>query len=264
MPPAHHTAETRTLSLRAVDKGIPASVQIATQLVAAIKAGDLAVGSRLPSEATLAEQFGVSRSSVREAVSSLQFSGFLETARGARTVVVSDTAIGQGPLPGGGIRRPTELIDVFEARLLIEPEVVRQGAFDPIPAALRAAERALEGMQVVLTQAAQKPRSDLGLHRALLRSCRNHVLVEQAEALLARTDGVLWRRVRDRVWASAEVPKVWLTHHIAMANAVTRRDGDAACAACHGHLQSVLENTASQITLGARDRERLAVLLQKP
>lgn len=261
MAAANRSADPAPLSVRAVDKGVSVSVQIANQLVAAIQAGDLVVGSRLPSEATLAKQFRVSRTSVREALSSLQFSGYVESTRGSGTVVLSTTAIGQEPLAEAGIRRSSDLIDVFEARLLLEPEVVRQGALDPVPAALRAAARMLEGMQVELAQQAHDHSSDLGLHRALIRSCRNRVLVEQAEGLLDRTEGSLWRRIRDRAWTDDQLLKIWLSHHIAMADAVTRRDGDGARDACREHLQSVLEHAGDQIRLSSRDRGRLVALL---
>lgn len=248
-------------TLKAVDKGVPVSAQIASQLVAAVRAGELPVGAHLPSEAGLAAKFGVSRASVREALSSLQFSGYVETTRGSGTIVVSATAIGQSPLPAGGIRRASDLIDILEARLLVEPEVIRQGAMDPLPAAMRTAERMLEGMQVSLDDGHHDPHSDLGLHRALLRSCRNAALVDVSERLLAQTEGRLWRQIRDRAWSDKQLPKLWLSHHITMAEAVMQQDSARAKATCEDHLKSVLANAASHMRLTTRDQGRLAALL---
>lgn len=248
-------------SLKAVDKAVPVSAQIAHQLVAAVRDGSLLIGSRLPSESALAARFGVSRASVREGLSSLQFSGYVETTRGSGTIVVSSTAIGQSPLADGGIRRASELIDVLEVRLLVEPEVIRQGARDPLPAALRTAERMLEGMQAALDDGRRDPHSDLGLHRALVRSCRNATLVDTAERLLAQSDGPLWRQVRDRAWSDGQLPKLWLSHHMAVADAVMRRDAASAGAAAREHLKSVLTNAARSMRLSGGDRDRLAGLL---
>lgn len=245
----------------AVDKGISVSQQIATQLVNAIRIGDLKIGDRLPSEAALASKFHVSRASVREALSSLQFSGYVDTLRGSGTVVVSTTAIGKEPVSGGGIEKPGDLIDIFEARLLVEPEVMRQGALNPLPAALRAAERMIQGMEVSVANYGNDHHSDLGLHRALLRSCRNLVLVDMAERLLTNTDGRLWRRVRDRAWADDHLPKLWLAQHIAMADAVMGRDGGAAEVASREHLQSVLGKATESLRLSTRDDQRLARLI---
>ena len=252
------------LSFRAVDKGVSVSAQIANQLVSAIRAGELALGERLPSESEMATRFGVSRASVREALSSLQFSGYVETARGSGTVVISTTAIGQDPILDTGIRRPSELIDVVEARLLVEPEAIRQAALDPLPATLRTAERMLEGMQVSLAAGRHDQHSDLGLHRALIRSGRNAVLVETAERLISQTEGPLWRQVRDHAWAETELPKLWLTHHIAMADAVMNRDPESAAEASRDHLKSVLENAGRSMRLSKRDRWRIEGLLAEP
>lgn len=237
------------------------AAQIANQLVSAIRTGDLALGERLPSESELAAKFGVSRASVREALSSLQFSGYVETARGSGTVVISTTAIGQDPILDTGIRRPSDLIDVLEARLLVEPEVIRQGALDPLPSTLRTAERMLEGMQVSLAAGRHDRHSDLGLHRALIRSCRNGVLVETAERLITQTEGPLWRQVRDHAWADTDLPKLWLTHHIAMADAVMNRDPDTAAEGSRDHLKSVLANAGRSMRLAKRDRLRIDDLL---
>lgn len=250
-------------SFTAVDRGVSAAAQIANQLVSAICAGELVLGERLPSESELAARFRVSRASVREALSSLQFSGYVETVRGSGTVVVSTTAIGQHPILGAGIRRSSDLIDVLEARLLVEPEVIRQGALDPLPSRLRTAERMLEGMEVSLASGRHDRHSDLGLHRALIRSCRNGVLVETAERLITQTDGPLWRQVRDHAWADTELPKLWLTQHIAMADAVMNRDPDAAAAGSRDHLRSVLANAGRSMRLSKRDRSRIDGLLAK-
>lgn len=248
-------------SFQVVDKGVSVAAQIANQLVSAIRAEELTVGERLPSESELATRFGVSRASVREALSSLQFSGYLETVRGLGTVVISNTAIGQNPILETGIRRPCELIDVVEARLLVEPEVIRQAALDPLPSTLRTAERMLEGMQVSLAVGRHDEYSDLGLHRALIRSCRNSVLVEMAERLIAQSEGRLWRQVRHRAWAETELPKLWLTHHIAMADAVMKRDPGTASEASRDHLMSVLANAGRSMRLTKRDRVRIDGLL---
>lgn len=256
------TARPVRPSFTTVDKGVAVSAQIATQLVNAIRAGELPPGSRLPSESTLAARFGVSRASVREALSSLQFSGYVETVRGSGTVVISATAIGQSPLGDGGIRRASDLIDVLEARLLVEPEVIRQAALDPVPAALQTAERMLQGMRMALGTGHHDRQTDLALHKALVRSCRNAALVDTAERLLAMTEGKLWRQVRDRAWSGSDLPELWLTHHIAMADAVTRRDPGTAEAASRAHLRSVLANAAGSLRLTTRDEDRLARLLR--
>src|SRR5689334_9698910 len=66
----------------AVDRILPAYEQVAAQLRAQIVAGSLSPGSRLPAEGELASMFGVSRSTVREALRLLTSQGLAVTKRG--------------------------------------------------------------------------------------------------------------------------------------------------------------------------------------
>src|SRR6201991_2653233 len=110
-------------SFATVDRGVPAFVQVATQIVAKIRAGELPVGEKLPTEKALADQFGVGRSSIREALSCLQFTGFVESQRGSGTVVRSAVARGDELLTDQGLVDPDELFGVLEARLVSERRV---------------------------------------------------------------------------------------------------------------------------------------------
>lgn len=68
----------------------------AEQIVAAINRGDYPVGSKLPSEFELAEQMGVSRPSIREALSALEAMSIIESRPGSGNYVLRMP----GPLDG--------------------------------------------------------------------------------------------------------------------------------------------------------------------
>jgi len=246
-----------------IEKAVPVAVQIANQLELAIVGGDFSVGGLMPSETILAKQFGVGRASVREALSSLQFSGYIQTVRGRGSVVVSATAIGRQPVRNEGIRRPSDLIDVLEARLTLEPQVVAYGALDPKPGALATVGRMVAGMELSLSAAEHASQTDLGLHRALVHCCRNSVLVDAADSLIARTDGPLWRRVRDASWNNLDLLKGWLTHHINMAQAVIERDAEHAEMAAREHLVSVLTSSTAHARLGSQERRRVTLIVER-
>jgi GntR family transcriptional regulator len=74
----------------ALTHGEPLPAQIARRLADSIHSGQPAVGSRLPSEPQLAELFGVSRNTVREAVRQLIAEGIVESRKGVGTFVRSD------------------------------------------------------------------------------------------------------------------------------------------------------------------------------
>jgi DNA-binding FadR family transcriptional regulator len=243
-----------------VTKAIPAFAQVANQLIQAIQTGQFPVGSRLPAEQQLGQQFGVSRPTVREALSCLQFAGYIEPRRGSGTVVISASARGATPLPPA---EPCDPIDLFQARLEIEPLVVGLAASDPDQAAVRNLRRAVEGMQLSLAGTAVHARTDLNVHTALVRVCRNKVLADSAERLLRLGEDTQMRSVRERAWDGGVLPREWLSHHQLMATAVMQREPDVAEQAARTHLLSVLTDLAASTHLQLADHDRAARLIAK-
>ena len=76
------------------DSGLPRYAQIARLLKTGIQDGTFAIGSRLPTEADLCEQFGISRFTAREAVRTLLSAGLVTRRQRVGTVVIAkpDTA----------------------------------------------------------------------------------------------------------------------------------------------------------------------------
>lgn len=92
---------------------------IAQRITEMIEAeGRFAVGDKLPNENDLAQELGVSRSTLREAVKILTTSGILEIKRGKGTFVTANTIISSGDF--GEIA--SGLDDLFEMRLMFEPD----------------------------------------------------------------------------------------------------------------------------------------------
>lgn len=138
-----------------------------------IRVGMLAPGSQLPSERDLCEQFGVARTSVREAMQGLVTLGIVER-RGNRTYVVEHLPSVQLDGTDGVKRRVHEL---FEVRQVVE-----------IPIARYAACRASDGDRDLLRELARRfdermeldefRRLDREFHSAIARACGNATLAE--------------------------------------------------------------------------------------
>ncbi len=83
------------------------------------------IGSKIPNEFELSEMFGVGRSTVREAVKGLVSRGVLEVRRGDGTYVISTVYMENDVLGFGQITDRYQLaLDLFDVRLMIEPEIV--------------------------------------------------------------------------------------------------------------------------------------------
>src|SRR5256885_2433733 len=100
-----------------------ASSSIADQIRQAIVTGKLAQGERLPPERELAEQFGVSRVTVRDALRALEAMGLIEVRVGARggafVTVPSGAVVGQ-TMSDMMMMQALSPEDIVEARLVVE------------------------------------------------------------------------------------------------------------------------------------------------
>lgn len=255
-------ASERPPQFSVVNEATPIFVQIARQIISAIRQGDILLGSRLPSEIELSKQFAVSRASVREALSSLQFAGYVESRRGSGTIVVSTSARGTGQLWDKGLVMVGNILDVLEARLVIEPETARQAAMNPSASAMSHVHKLLEGMELTISHPELNARTDLGIHLIFAKTCQNPFLSHMTEQLVTHSEGKLWRSIRDRAWEEGKLPRSWLGHHESIARAVTDRNPDLAASAMKAHLLSVVGNVLSS-ELSEHDRQRANAIMER-
>ena len=124
-----------TTTLRPVERrSVPD--EVADQLVDGIVAGDLAIGEQLPSERELAETLGVSRPTVRAALTRLASAGLVETRQGGGSTVRDFRRFaGLDLLPrlllGRGGLDVTVVRDVLDARTALGPQVAALAASSP-------------------------------------------------------------------------------------------------------------------------------------
>lgn len=131
----------------------------------AITSGRLAIGTRLPSEAHLAERYGVSRPIVREALRSLQTLGLTRTRTGSGTYVMTATP-------------PSELnYGSYSARDLIEAR-----PFIEVPSAGWAALRRTEAQLEVLLDLCDRMESEERPHAWVLLDGEFHCAIAEASA----------------------------------------------------------------------------------
>src|SRR5262249_46284340 len=106
--------------------------ELVDQLVEAILSGKAPPGTLLPSERELVEQFGVGRSSVREALFALQKMGLIVLSNGERASVVEPTSAALVGELGGPVRyylsRPSGVRDFQGAREFLEAGLARHAA----------------------------------------------------------------------------------------------------------------------------------------
>ena len=96
------------------------------------------VGAKLPNEFEMAQKYGVSRNTVREAIRILVSRGVLEVHRGSGTYVSSSMGISDDPLRLSMIEDKKKLMmDMIDVRLMIEPNLASLAAENATPAEIR-------------------------------------------------------------------------------------------------------------------------------
>lgn len=163
-----------------------------TELIASGRWGP---GDRLPREAELAAQLGLSRSSLREAVRALSLVRVLDVRQGDGTYVTSlEPALLIDSM--GFITQLVKdhtLIELFEVRRLLEPAAAALAAVRIDDAGRQALRDELDRMYAATT-VEELVEADAAFHRVITRAARNSVLASLLETLSTRTMSArLWR-----------------------------------------------------------------------
>lgn len=101
------------------------SVNVAEEIIRAIRAGEFKPGENLPAERKMAAQMGVSRNSVREALSALQIVGMVESKAGSGNYVASYDKKVDIEKALSLVRDSEDLMEIWEARREIEKILAR-------------------------------------------------------------------------------------------------------------------------------------------
>lgn len=162
---------------------------VIAQLASAIQLGTLRFGDRLPSERTLAEQFGVSRATVRKASQVLADAAVLEirSGRGPNSGIYVRSDVVPASLAESAEELPLEEIaGVLEARRLFEPRVAQLAGFLATPDDLDELERIIDAQREVAEDTMRVRGLDPSFHLAIARATHNVTLVGLMQTLQQR------------------------------------------------------------------------------
>ncbi|WP_415856080.1 FadR/GntR family transcriptional regulator [Sinomonas sp. G460-2] len=207
-----------------------------------LRSGEIKLGDRLPGERALAEQFGISRASVRDAIRALEVMGVVRSATGsgpnAGTIVVSDPSAALGSalrLHVASQRLPVK--DIVEARIMMETWSLSHAADAPWDAArLAEARRLLEAMDERGLPSPAFTALDAQFHVALSALAGNAVVSTMMDSLreAIRTyvdEAVLAHGEWDSI--AAELRE----QHRGILEAVEARDGEGAARLVREHIE---------------------------
>ena len=218
-----------------------------------IVGGQLKVGTALPAERELAAELGVSRFSLREALRVAESQGLVEISRGKRTRVVVDSASSAVAAMDLTLQRGiASLLQLTEARLVVEVEVARLAAEHTTPELVAALQNAIAGYE----QAGSKElrvRQDMEFHQLLARASGNPVF----EMILSTLGRLIMESQRQ---TDPAVVHGTVDAHQKILHAVAAGDAPAAAKEMRAHLESV----ARSLRALERDAEDGLVAAEAP
>lgn len=209
--------------------------EIVQQFLSLIRGGSLRHGDRLPSERVLAGQFKVSRSSVREALRSLELQGLVVSKRGSGTFINTDDLNSMVALIASTLSSGTDTLrDIFEMRHLLEPQIAFLAAQMINPQELLQMAEILEEQGRQIARGETGVNADTDFHFALAMATHNSALVKVVSAV----EDIL-SRSRDQSLQEPGRPQRSLASHRQILEMLQGRDTHGARQAMEHHLTSV-------------------------
>jgi GntR family transcriptional repressor for pyruvate dehydrogenase complex len=214
--------------------------QIVQQVEESIHKGAMKPGDQLPPERELAQQFGVSRTAVREAVKALREKGLVEAYPGRGTFITDGTSYSMrqsldrmlrvGQAEGSGF--------LAEVREILEPEIAGM-------AATRADTEDLASMREqirIMDEARKDPdvfiEADLDFHLTLAEAAANPIILSLIDSIVG-----LLREQRMGIFQVEGGPERGQYHHKKIMEAIEHKDSGGAREAMKAHLRQVREDS---------------------
>lgn len=215
--------------------------QVVEQIETLIIEGQLKQGERLPSERDLSQQFGVSRTVIREAVKSLQEKGLLEIRPGVGTFVHD----GMSKIMHQSLERMV-LIDhqqgldnLMEVRELLEPQIAALAADKATPKDIEALKAAIDKMDHSMKHVEDFIEADHAFHLALAKATQNQLIVNLVDSIV----DLLIQQRRQIFTNSSEGPKRGQEHHKRILQAIIDHDWKLARKTMFEHLHQIRDDS---------------------
>ncbi len=231
--------------------------QLARSIADGIKGGDYPRGRRLPSERDLAEKFGVSRPTVREAMIALEIQGFVESRHGSGVYVTHRPSS-----LDGGADLDIGPFELTEARRAVESEAcalaatsITDSEIAELAATLHDLANETSAPAATSGDPSYAERADRRFHVLIAKATRNSALVSVVEMLWdLRYRSPLCREMLARARAGGDLPR--LDEHREIFQALSARDPQAARAAMREHLTRVIDGLLAATESEAMQRVR--------
>lgn len=215
----------------------PLYKQVLDRIQGLVEAGEIVPGDQLPPERELADRLGVSRTSLRQALTALEALGMIEIRHGAGAyLVATEPERVVHSLAITLAEQNKRLPEAMEARMALERFIAGLAASRRTTADLKRARGALARMEREIAAGGLGTDGDAEFHQALWSAAHNRLL---QQLLTSLQDQIA--RIREESLSQVDRPHRSLAAHWRILEAVEQGDAAAAVAAMDSHLWEVAD-----------------------
>lgn len=222
------------------------SHEAADHIKALIRSDKLKAGDKLPNEMQLAQSFGVSRPTVREAVKTLVSQNIIEIVRGKGTFVAQNPGISSDPLGLDFVADRDLPLSLIEVRRIVEPEVARLAARRAKAADVQKLEKLVAEMKEIVTHDATWVRVEQEFHSGIAKATQNPVIMRLVPVIVEAIVKTLRYAPR-----TSEDHRQAFREHSTILVAIREKSPEKAFLAMRQHLEASYRRT---ISIGSEKR----------
>ncbi|WP_457944920.1 FadR/GntR family transcriptional regulator [Caproiciproducens sp. LBM24188] len=194
-------------------------------------------GDRLPSESELGKMFGVSRSTVREAVKLLIAENVVEIQRGKGTFITMQPGLGKDPLGLEFTNQKKLLTNLLETRMMIEPQIAYLAAQRATQANIDQLAQIIHKIELAGSDRSNHTPYDVAFHKTVAECTQNDVLY--------RILPIICESIQEGYLETANVPGSYeraIQSHLNIFHAIENHNADAAKFETEKHLRQTMED----------------------
>ena len=215
-----------------VSRGTRIYEKVVEKLKESISKGEILPGDPLPSERQLMDDFGVSRSSLREAFRVMELLGLIESVPGKGRFV-------RHPKPPAEDEKNIRLedsavLELMEARSILDPAIAAESAMRATSSDLTRLLRVLTSTEKRLGDPNQRAQSDFDFHLALAEATHNFVFVN-----ITRMNFDLIMATHDKIYNLLDDKEAFLAEHREMYEAILDHNVELAREMASNHIDRI-------------------------
>ncbi|WP_429463573.1 FadR/GntR family transcriptional regulator [Neobacillus sp. B4I6] len=216
-------------------------MQIYNQILSEIQSGSFKIGDKLPAERELCEQFGVSRASIRQALSALELKGIIYSRQGEGVFVISNQIAPENS-ESAIFFNSISPEDIVEVRMYLGPLIVKF-------AAQRATDEDIEDLRSTIKEMEEEtkagvyvPETDEKLHCGIAKGSHNDLFINIMEAISnAMKQQEMWKFIRDRTVTRPDYRDVNFKEHELLIKAIENHNEKEAVEIMTKHMQNLYD-----------------------